>query len=212
MGRPDGLNIQPAVLPRDPQIRRRRRNRPRERHAADHDRAHWRQHYGQTHVRRRRARVARRSALHTPVYVLTHERRGTVGAPRRDHVYFVNDGPEHALALARESAGGPRRSHCRWRRCDPAVSKSRRRRRPRNRACTCPLRCGPPALRELARTAAEFPRRPGPRKPRCNPHTLRPRVTACAGDVPGSPHYRDTQLLVAQGWQACFAAAGVPLP
>jgi dihydrofolate reductase len=43
--------------------------------------------------------------FHTPVYVLTHEKREPWARPGGTTFYFVNDGPEHALALARESAG-----------------------------------------------------------------------------------------------------------
>lgn len=44
--------------------------------------------------------------FHTPVYVLTHEHREPWVRPGGTTFYFVNDGPERALALARESAGG----------------------------------------------------------------------------------------------------------
>ncbi|MFO1412645.1 MAG: dihydrofolate reductase family protein [Burkholderiales bacterium] len=43
--------------------------------------------------------------FHTPVYVLTHEKRDPWVRPGGTTFYFVNDGPEHALQLARESAG-----------------------------------------------------------------------------------------------------------
>ena len=43
--------------------------------------------------------------FHTPVYVLTHERREPWVRPGRTTFHFVNDGPERALELARESAG-----------------------------------------------------------------------------------------------------------
>ncbi|ABY35668.1 MAG: deaminase [Chloroflexus sp.] len=43
--------------------------------------------------------------FHTPVYVLTHERRNPWVRPGGTTFYFVNDGPEQALALAREAAG-----------------------------------------------------------------------------------------------------------
>jgi dihydrofolate reductase len=43
--------------------------------------------------------------FHTPVYVLTHEKRAPWVRPGGTTFIFVNDGPEHALALARESAG-----------------------------------------------------------------------------------------------------------
>jgi dihydrofolate reductase len=43
--------------------------------------------------------------FHTPVYVLTHQPREPWVRPGGTTFYFVNDGPEHALALARESAG-----------------------------------------------------------------------------------------------------------
>ncbi|MBZ2188832.1 dihydrofolate reductase family protein [Alcanivorax sp. JB21] len=44
--------------------------------------------------------------FHTPVYVLTHEKRGPWVRPGGTTFYFVNDGPESALEQARESAGG----------------------------------------------------------------------------------------------------------
>jgi dihydrofolate reductase len=44
--------------------------------------------------------------FHTPVYVLTHEKREPWVRPGGTTFYFVNDGPEKALERARESAGG----------------------------------------------------------------------------------------------------------
>jgi dihydrofolate reductase len=44
--------------------------------------------------------------FHAPVYVLTHEKREAWVRPGGTTFYFVNDGPETALRLARESAGG----------------------------------------------------------------------------------------------------------
>jgi dihydrofolate reductase len=44
--------------------------------------------------------------FHTPVYVLTHEKRDPWVRPGGTTFYFVNQGPEQALALAREAAGG----------------------------------------------------------------------------------------------------------
>src|SRR5690349_18121702 len=43
--------------------------------------------------------------FHTPVYVLTHEKREPWARPGGTTFYFVNDGPQRALELARESAG-----------------------------------------------------------------------------------------------------------
>ena len=43
--------------------------------------------------------------FHTPVYVLTHEKREPWVRPGGTTFYFVNEGPERALELARESAG-----------------------------------------------------------------------------------------------------------
>ena len=43
--------------------------------------------------------------FHTPVYVLTHEKREPWVRPGGTTFYFVNDGPERALELARRSAG-----------------------------------------------------------------------------------------------------------
>jgi dihydrofolate reductase len=44
--------------------------------------------------------------FHVPVFVLTHERRDPWVRPGGTTFYFVNDGPERALDLAREAAGG----------------------------------------------------------------------------------------------------------
>ena len=43
--------------------------------------------------------------FHTPVYVLTNEKREAWVRPGGTTFYFVNDGPERALALARVAAG-----------------------------------------------------------------------------------------------------------
>jgi dihydrofolate reductase len=43
--------------------------------------------------------------FHTPVYVLTHDKREPWVRPGGTTFYFINDGPERALELARESAG-----------------------------------------------------------------------------------------------------------
>ncbi|MEX1215128.1 dihydrofolate reductase family protein [Saccharospirillum sp.] len=42
--------------------------------------------------------------FHTPVYVLTHEKRDPWVRPGGTTFYFINEGPERALALAREAA------------------------------------------------------------------------------------------------------------
>jgi len=44
--------------------------------------------------------------FHTPVYVLTHEKREPWARPGGTTFYFINDGPESALEQARESALG----------------------------------------------------------------------------------------------------------
>lgn len=43
--------------------------------------------------------------FHTPVYVLTNKKRDPWARPGGTTFYFVNQGPEQALALAREAAG-----------------------------------------------------------------------------------------------------------
>jgi dihydrofolate reductase len=43
--------------------------------------------------------------FHTPVYVLTNRKREPWVRPGGTTFYFINDGPEHGLKLARESAG-----------------------------------------------------------------------------------------------------------
>lgn len=43
--------------------------------------------------------------FHTPVYVLTHEKRDPWVRPGGTTFYFINEGTERALALAREAAG-----------------------------------------------------------------------------------------------------------
>lgn len=47
-----------------------------------------------------------KAPFHTPVYVLTHEKREPWVRPGGTTFYFVNDGPARALEQARESAGG----------------------------------------------------------------------------------------------------------
>jgi dihydrofolate reductase len=44
--------------------------------------------------------------FHTPVYVLTNQKREPWVRPGGTTFYFINEGPERALELARESAGG----------------------------------------------------------------------------------------------------------
>lgn len=44
--------------------------------------------------------------FHSPVYVLTHEKRDPWVRPGGTTFHFVNDGPERALELARAAAGG----------------------------------------------------------------------------------------------------------
>ena len=43
--------------------------------------------------------------FHTPVYVLTNQKREPWLRPGGTTFHFINDGPEHALELARQSAG-----------------------------------------------------------------------------------------------------------
>ncbi|MFC7651332.1 dihydrofolate reductase family protein [Pseudoduganella danionis] len=43
--------------------------------------------------------------FHTPVYVLTHEKREPWVRPGGTTFYFINEGPERALELARAAAG-----------------------------------------------------------------------------------------------------------
>jgi dihydrofolate reductase len=43
--------------------------------------------------------------FHTPVYVLTNEKREPWARPGGTTFYFINDGPARAMELARESAG-----------------------------------------------------------------------------------------------------------
>lgn len=44
--------------------------------------------------------------FHTPVYVLTHTKREPWVRPGKTTFYFINDGPEAALKLARQAVGG----------------------------------------------------------------------------------------------------------
>jgi dihydrofolate reductase len=43
--------------------------------------------------------------FHTPVYVLTHEKREPWARPGGTTFHFINEGPQRALELAREAAG-----------------------------------------------------------------------------------------------------------
>ena len=52
------------------------------------------------------ASLPEEAPFHAPVYVLTQEKRDPWVRPGGTTFYFVNDGPERALKLAREVAGG----------------------------------------------------------------------------------------------------------
>jgi dihydrofolate reductase len=83
--------------------------------------------------------------FHTPVYVLTHQPRKPWERLGGTTFYFVNDGPEHALALARDSAGS---RDVRIAGGADVIQQylSWRRRRARNCLGPRPLWCGTPPL------------------------------------------------------------------
>ena len=83
-----------------------RRDRPGQRHAFEHLRSapvptSWES------VCLTKASVAwpEEAPFHTPVYVLTHEKRDPWVRPGGTTFHFINEGPERALALAQEAAG-----------------------------------------------------------------------------------------------------------
>ena len=80
-------------------------DRPGERHAAPYGAAHRGQHHGEAHVRRRRAWPAEEAPYHTPVFVLTHEERDPWVRPGGTAFFFVSNGPERVLELARQAVG-----------------------------------------------------------------------------------------------------------
>src|ERR671911_44753 len=91
--------------------------------------------------------------FHTPVYVLTHEKREPWVRPGGTTFYFINDGPERALELARESAGS-RDIRIAWSGCDPAVPEPGCRRRAGSRLGTRVVRRRAASLREPTRARA----------------------------------------------------------
>ena len=92
--------------------------------------------------------------FHTPVYVLTHEKREAWVRPGGTTFYFVNDGPESALEQARESAGASRYSHRGRRGRDPAVLEPGCHRRAGNRPGASAVRRRKTSLREPTRAGA----------------------------------------------------------
>jgi hypothetical protein len=73
--------------------------------------------------------------FHTPVFVVTHEKRDPWERPGGTTFHFVNDGIEPALHQAREAAGD--RDVRGRRRNDPGVRERRPDRRVHDRPLTC---------------------------------------------------------------------------
>jgi len=94
--------------------------------------------------------------FHTPVFVVTHERRDPWERPGGTTFRFVNDGIEPALDQAREAAatGRPHRGR---RRNDPGVRERRPDRRVHDRALTRAVRLRNPPVRgvDAGRVALE---------------------------------------------------------
>lgn len=97
--------------------------------------------------------------FHTPVFVLTHDPRAPWERPGGTVFRFVDEGPEAALAQARE-ATGERHPYLRRCRSDPAISEPGRGGRAGDRARPRALRQRPTPVREPDRTSAGLPDRP----------------------------------------------------
>ena len=91
--------------------------------------------------------------FHTPVYVLTHEKREPWVRPGGTTFYFVNDGLESALEQARESADG-RDIRIAGGADDPAVLEPRCHRRASNRLGARAIRRWQTPLRKPTRAGA----------------------------------------------------------
>lgn len=89
--------------------------------------------------------------FHTPVFVMTHEKRDPWERPGGTTFHFVNDGIETALDQAREAMRRPRRPHRGRRRNDPGVRERRPGRRVLDRALTRALRQRNPPVRGRGR-------------------------------------------------------------
>ena len=107
VGCADALDLQPAVLPREPQARTRRERPARSMTwLRQHHRAHRCQHYGQANVRPGRASPGLRRLRFTHRYTFLPMKNANPGCARVGTTFcFINDGPERALELARESGG-----------------------------------------------------------------------------------------------------------
>ena len=108
--------------------------------------------------------------FHTPVFVVTHEKRDPWERPGGTTFHFVNDGIGPALDQAREAAWRPGRPHRGRRRNDPGARERRPDRRVHDRALTRAVRLRNPPVRGRGR---------GPRVPGAGP-----RGADAAGDPP----------------------------
>jgi len=108
--------------------------------------------------------------FHTPVFVVTHEKRDPWERPGGTTFHFVNDGVEPALDQAREAAGDRDVRIRGRRRNDPGVRERRPDRRVHDRAVTRAVRLRNPPVRGRGR---------GPRGPGAGP-----RGADAAGDPP----------------------------
>src|SRR3982074_3582903 len=98
--------------------------------------------------------------FHTPVFVVTHEKRDPWERPGGTTFHFVNDGIEPALDQAREAVGDRDVRIAGWRRNDPGVRERRPDRRVHDRALTRAVRLRNPPVRGRGR---------GPRGPGAGP-------------------------------------------
>ena len=118
-----------------------------------------------------------KAPFHTPVYVLTHEKREPWVRPGRTTFYFITDGPECALELA----ANPQADvifGSRVERCDPAVPEPGCIRRAGNRPGTRVVRPRPASLRAPPRSPAAVSHSPGPGRSSRHPRALRASVRA----------------------------------
>src|SRR5947207_7294881 len=99
------VDIPAAVLPGEPEARRGRRGRARQRHRAETFERTGASVMGKRMFDLGEQAWPEEAPFHTPVFVVTHENRDPWERPGGTTFHFVNDGFEPALDQAREAAG-----------------------------------------------------------------------------------------------------------
>src|SRR6478609_7706763 len=164
------VDIPAAVLPREPEARRGRRGRARQRHRAGDVRAHRRERDGQAHVRRRGAGVAGGGAVpHAGLRRDAREAR-PLGAAGWNHLPLRQRRHRDRALPGPRGRPRPGRPHRGRRRDDPGIRERGPDRRLLDRAVTRAVRLRNPPVRGRER---------GPRGPGAGP-----RGADAAGDPP----------------------------